>query len=110
MSTIQAMSFSEPRLIAAEDQARADFYALLAHLFYRAPDARLLQAMAVLPGIADDASDELATHWRALAAAAALMPEEALVEEYQALFIGVGRPPVMLYGSFYVAGFMMEKP
>lgn len=110
MSAIQVVSFPEPQQIVVEDQVRADFYALLAHLFYRAPDIRLLQAIALLPGIAGEGSEDLVSSWQALATAAALIPEEAVREEYQTLFIGVGRPPVMLYGSFYLAGFMMEKP
>ena len=36
----QAVKFDSPRSIGAEDQVRADFYALLASLFYRAPDDR----------------------------------------------------------------------
>ncbi|MGH8770944.1 MAG: TorD/DmsD family molecular chaperone, partial [Burkholderiales bacterium] len=33
-----------------------------------------------------------------------------LREEYDQLFIGVGKPDVMLYGSYYLSGFLMEKP
>ncbi|MEQ1517884.1 MAG: molecular chaperone TorD family protein, partial [Usitatibacteraceae bacterium] len=32
------------------------------------------------------------------------------IEEFESLFIGVGRAPVLLYGSFYLAGFLNEKP
>jgi TorA maturation chaperone TorD len=45
-----------------------------------------------------------------LAAASAVVSHEALKEEYEALFVGVGKPPVMLYASYYLSGFMMEKP
>ena len=31
-------------------------------------------------------------------------------DEYEALFIGTGKPEVMLYGSYYLSGFLMEKP
>lgn len=103
---ISAVMFDAPRLIEPEDQARADFYALLASLFYRAPDATLLQAIA----IAEPPSGVLAAAWQKLADASNVVPEDAVQEEYAALFVGVGKPPVMLYGSFYMAGFMMEKP
>jgi TorA maturation chaperone TorD len=33
-----------------------------------------------------------------------------LTDEYQELFIGVGRGELVPYGSWYLTGFMMEKP
>ena len=109
-----AVKFEAPRIISAEDQARADFYALLASLFYRAPDDRLLQSIVIAGEPADgeksEASADLLKTWRALAEASNVVSHDALADEYQAVFVGVGRPPVMLYGSFYMAGFMMEKP
>ena len=109
-----AVRFASPRPIEVEDQARADFYALLASLFYRAPDARLLQSI-VIASPPEDAEKSTASvafckTWEALAGASNLVSAEAVADEYQAVFIGVARPPVMVYGSFYLAGFMMEKP
>ena len=95
----------------AEDQNRADFYALLARLFYAAPDDKLLQAIVISPEpVAGRDDSPLVETWRALAAAASAVTQEALVDEYQQLFIGVGRSDVMLFGSYYLAGFMNEKP
>jgi TorA maturation chaperone TorD len=34
----------------------------------------------------------------------------AAAEEYDALFGGVGKPEVFLYGSYYLSGFLNEKP
>ena len=45
-----------------------------------------------------------------MAAAAKKMDAEAVRDEYERLFIGVGKPEVMLYGSYYLSGFLMEKP
>lgn len=106
----QNITFDSPRVIDVEDQVRADFYALLAHLFSRAPDDRVLQSIVITQEPTDEASTELTKAWRALSAASAVVTHDALVEEYEAVFVGVGRPPVILYGSFYIAGFMMEKP
>lgn len=106
----QTIHFEQPRLIVEEDQVRADFYALLASLFYRAPDDRLLQAIVIAPEPAAESDRNLADAWTALAAASAVVSAEALIEEFETLFIGVGRAPVLLYGSFYQAGFMNEKP
>jgi len=110
-AAVQAVAFDTPRTIAPEDQARADCYALLAALFYAAPDARLLQAIVIAeepPAIGETAP--LAASWRALAAAAAHVTTDALADEYQRVFIGVGVPEVFLFGSHYLAGFMNEKP
>ena len=106
----QAVKFDGPRSISVEDQVRADFYALLASLFYRAPDDRLLQAIVIANEPSAEASDELLPAWRALAQASAVVSHEAVEQEYEAVFVGVGRAPVLLYGSFYLSGFMMEKP
>jgi TorA maturation chaperone TorD len=105
-ATAAAIKFDAPRMVAPEEQSRADFYALLASLFYRAPDDALLQAIVV----ASPPEGSLAESWAALAAASAVVTHDAVSDEHENLFIGVGRPPVMLYGSFYMAGFMMEKP
>ncbi len=110
MSALQAIRFEQPRMIGGEDQARADFYALLANLFYHAPDDRLLQAIMIAPEPAANEAPALAEAWAALAAASGVVTSDALAEEFELLFIGIGRPPVMLYGSYYQAGFMNEKP
>ena len=111
MSVMEAIRFEHPRSIAEEDQARADFYALLANLFYRAPDERLLQAILIAPEPTAAASDHaLVEAWAALAAASGVVTPDALSEEFEMLFIGVGRASVMLYGSYYQAGFLNEKP
>jgi TorA maturation chaperone TorD len=94
--------------VAQEDLARADMYALIARLLY-APDEQLLQAIASADEIIAETAP-LAEAWHALAAAADASDAEAVIDEYEKLFIGVGRPEVMLYGSYYLAGFMMEKP
>ena len=103
--------------IAPEDQARADIYALLARLYADAPDAALLEAIAGSPPLAAAAtleSDEpapcLPEMWDALRAASAAMTADAAAEEYNDLFVGVGKSEVNLHGSHWIAGFMMDKP
>jgi TorA maturation chaperone TorD len=99
-----------PPSVAEEDLARADIYALIARLLY-SPDRQLLQAISCADGIvAETANAPLAEAWRALVAAAGASDAQSVQEEYEKMFIGVGRPEVMLYGSYYLAGFMMEKP
>ena len=110
MSSTQAIRFEQPRSIDEEDQVRADFYALLANLFYRAPDERMLQAIIIAPEPAAESDRALADAWSALARASAVVTPDALNDEFETLFIGVGRAPVLLYGSHFQAGFMNEKP
>ena len=110
MTAAIAQVRSSPPLVAQEDLARAHMYALIARLLY-SPDGQLLRAIATADEIvADNANAPLAEAWHALAAAAQACDAEAVEEEYEKLFIGVGRPEVMLFGSYYLAGFMMEKP
>ena len=95
------------RQVAAEDEARANFYALLARLYADAPDAALLGAIAAAdewPVVASDgAARDLAQSWRMLIAASAAMDAGAAAEEYQDLFIGVGKSAVSLHASAYVS-------
>ena len=110
----QQVKFDNPRHVEPEDQVRADFYALLATLLYRAPDDAILRAIMLSPEpVAEtnsDASAALANTWAALAAASGAVSHDAVDAEYQEAFVGVGRPPVMLFGSFYLSGFMNERP
>jgi TorA maturation chaperone TorD len=104
-----------PRL-EPEDQARADFYALLARLYADAPDAPLLRSIAAAPPLGEAApnpetgDDNLAGAWEMLRAASAAMDPEAAADEYNNLFVGVGKCEVNLHASHWLTGFMMEKP
>jgi TorA maturation chaperone TorD len=97
--------------LTPEDQARADWYALLARLFYAAPDAGLLSNLARADSLATESADNaLDLAWEELVAAASLMEADAIGEEFSALFVGVGNPQINPYASLYLSGFMMEKP
>lgn len=88
------------------DQSRAHEYGLLAILLGRAPTREVLDALRSLQG---DASPLGMAHI-GLAQAAAEADPEALQREYFDLFIGVGRGELLPYGSYYVAGFLHERP
>lgn len=95
--------------LAPEDQARANFYALLSRLFFAPADAGLLTAL----GSADEleAEDEtLATQWRELCAAAAGADADELRDEYETTFIGTGRALITLYASAYSIQYSNEVP
>ncbi|CAJ0712456.1 Chaperone protein TorD [Ralstonia edaphis] len=124
MTDAQPLQFQPPATPpdSAEDLARADLYGLLATLFFRAADADLLQRIAAAPldPTGDDdtapadaeaaASSALTQAWRRLVARAGKTTAAQADDEYTELFIGVGKPEVFLYGSYYQAGFMNEKP
>ncbi len=85
-----------------EDLARADFYALFARLYFSAPDAPLLRMLGQAPLLAAEAdSAAFALAWARLSAAARVMEAQAARDEYEALFGGVGKSLVPLFGSFY---------
>ncbi|MGO4153330.1 TorD/DmsD family molecular chaperone [Cupriavidus sp. YAF13] len=94
----------------AEDTARADLYGLLATLLYRAPDAALLHHIAANRAHGEDAATPLGDAWNDLCDAASVTTAEEAGDEYQELFVGVGKPEVLLYGSYYQTGFLNERP
>lgn len=93
--------------LADEDVLRAQLYKLLAALLARIPDSDLLHRVAQLSG---DSSTELGRALAALADAARTVDPAAVDDEYHELFIGVGRGELMPYGSYYLTGFVYEKP
>lgn len=88
------------------DAARAQEYALLAALLVRAPDAGLLSRISQLRA---DASPLGLAH-AALADAAGRTNAESVEREFFDLFIGLGRGELLPYGSFYLTGFLHERP
>ncbi len=88
---------------------RANVYRLLATLLAAPPGHALLKTLEdVDPGGAEDAPLSLA--WRTLSLAARRATADALDDEYHALFIGVTRGELMPYASWYLTGFVMERP
>jgi len=88
------------------DAARAQEYALLAALLARAPDAGLLEQLASLCG---DATPIGLAH-AAVSDAASRVGLDRVEREYFDLFIGIGRGELLPYGSYYLAGFLYERP
>ncbi|MDN3919892.1 TorD/DmsD family molecular chaperone [Roseateles violae] len=93
-----------------EELARAELYGLLARLWLAPPDAELLEQFQVAVTEAPEPGGYLEAPWQNLVAAMRATTPEAAAEEYEALFGGVGKPEIFLYGSFYLSGFLNEKP
>ena len=93
-----------------EETARAEVYGLLAQLYYAPPTAEVLAALRVAVTDAPAQGAFLEEPWRELVGVARAMTDDAVREEYDALFGGVGKPEVYLFGSHYLSGFLNEKP
>jgi TorA maturation chaperone TorD len=98
------------RALPAEEAARGDFYALLARMLLGAPDAALLATLADAPAIPADGSPELAKAWRDLVDASSVMDADAAAEEFEALFVGVGKAAVSVYAGFYGGAPSIDHP
>jgi TorA maturation chaperone TorD len=94
---------------ATDDRVRAHTYSLLGAVLAASPGTDLL---ALLAGVdpAPQASGDFAAAWRQLAIAAARADAGEVAQEYQDLFIGVGRGEVIPYGSWYMTGFLLDRP
>ncbi len=92
--------------IPEEDLLRADLYNFLGALLARPPEGALLGKVADLQG--DDT--ELGQGISALARLARVTKTATAEREFNALFIGMARGELLPYASFYLTGFLNEKP
>lgn len=103
-----ALHFSAPD--DREELARAEVYGLLASLYYAPPSPDLYGQLRVAVTEAPAAGAFLETNWSELVAAARRLSVAQVDDEYVALFGGVGKPEVFLFGSWFIAGYLNEKP
>jgi len=94
----------------SEELARAELYGLLARLWIAAPDEALMSQFAAAVTEAPQPGGYLEAPWQALVAAMRGRSAAQAAEEYDALFLGIGKPEVFLYASFHLSGFLNEKP
>ncbi|AWN38480.1 TorD/DmsD family molecular chaperone [Methylobacterium radiodurans] len=88
------------------DLLRAEHYDLLAVLLGRAPSQALLDGLAALsPG-----EGALGAATADLRRAAAGTDAATVEREFFELFIGVGRGELLPYASYYLTGFLNERP
>lgn len=97
---------AEQITITPEDRQRADLYNFLGLLLAGPPSEMLLEQCADLGG------DEgpLGTAINALAKIAKLSKPAQVEREFNKLFIGLGRGELLPYASYYLTGFLNEKP
>ncbi|MEO1536873.1 MAG: molecular chaperone TorD family protein [Pseudomonadota bacterium] len=104
--TVQGTTAVEIERAGEEDLLRADFYRLLATLLAKSPSRETLVTCAQLSGDESDLGEGIS----ALSKLATLTSAASVEREYNALFIGLGRGELLPYGSYYLTGFLNEKP
>lgn len=102
MGTIKGCPFE----VLEEDLLRAQVYGLLARLLASPPDREVLDILCAIDGDATPLGEALS----ALAGAARTDSTDALRDEYDRLFVGITRGELVPYTSFYLTGFLNEKP
>lgn len=91
-----------------EQTLRTEIYLVLSALFRSAPSKEMIEFLTSLE--VEPSESAMQKAWIALQQAAKDSNREALEDEYQDLFIGIGRGEVMPFGSWHMTGAMMEKP
>ncbi|MCC1492934.1 molecular chaperone [Cognatishimia sp. F0-27] len=100
------MTAAPDTTISEEDRLRADLYNFLGVILAGPPDDMLLEQTAGLSGDDSDLGQAITT----LAKLAKVSKSKAVESEYTKLFIGLGRGELLPYASYYITGFLNEKP
>ncbi|MGI9350466.1 MAG: TorD/DmsD family molecular chaperone [Rhizobiaceae bacterium] len=93
-------------VISDEDKMRADLYGLLGNVLFLPPTEQVINT---IQGLAGDET-EMGKAFNALAKIALKTPLPEVKDEFDGLFIGMGRGELLPYGSYYLTGFLNEKP
>jgi len=96
--------------IDEEQRYRASAYSLIAALLRSTPDQVMLDRLSGLSQEVSPDGDDLLLAMSTLALSAELHAPASIEEEFHNLFVGLGKGEVVPYGSWYLTGFMMEKP
>lgn len=106
VNSTAVVELDEATSVSAEDRLRADVYRLLARLLSSPVGPAELTVGAGLEGDETDFGRAVET----LAAACRETDARQAASEFQDLFIGLARGEVLPYGSYYLTGFLHEKP
>ncbi len=100
------MIAAEDIKVASEDRLRADLYNFLGLLLSGPPDELLLAQCVGLSGDDSDLGKAIAS----LSRVAKVTKPNKVESEFNALFVGLGRGELLPYASYYLTGFLNEKP
>ncbi len=101
----------DPRMEVNADQAvRINTYRLLATLLAATPSQDVLSLLQQIDAPTNNGDSGMAASWQSLRLAGERTTVEDLSDEYFDLFIGLGRGELVPYGSWYMTGFLLDRP
>ena len=103
---LSSLSTAKSYIIDSEDQLRADMYSFLASLLRKEPSAELVKQITVLES--DDSL--IGKSIKTLSKLASSLDLPTIRDEYVRIFIGVGRGEILPFASYYLTGFLKDKP
>ena len=103
---MSSLNVAKQGAIDSEDQLRADMYSFLANLLRAEPTAELVNQITTLQ------SDEspIGKSIKTLVKLASSLDLPTIRDEYVRIFIGVGRGELLPFASYYLTGFLKDKP
>ena len=103
---MNSINVTKELFIEEEDQLRADMYSFLASLLRAEPSADLVKQLTLLES--DDTPIGKAI--KILKKLASSLDLPSIRDEYVGIFIGVGRGEILPFASYYLTGFLKDKP
>ena len=103
---MSSLNVAKHDLIDSEDQLRADMYSFLASLLRAEPTAELVNQLTILES--DDTP--IGKSIKTLVKLASSLDLPTIRDEYVRIFIGVGRGELLPFASYYLTGFLKDKP
>lgn len=101
----------DPRMEVNADQAvRINTYRLLATLLAATPSQDVLSLLQQIDAPTNNGDSGMAASWQSLRLAGERTTVEDVSDEYFDLFIGLGRGELVPYGSWYMTGFLLDRP
>ena len=101
-----ATEATKGEIVDIEDQHRSSLYALLSKLLSSPPSKDTLNKVRSLVG----GENRIGESINSLSVLSDKLDIKTIEREYHNLFIGVGRGELLPYASFYMTGFLNEKP
>ncbi len=101
-----AVARNDQNSLTEEDRLRAEMYEFLAMMLRQEPSDELIGLVAGLKGD----SSSIGSASTVLATLASKIANDEIRDEYMRLFIGVGRGELLPYASYYLTGFLNDKP
>jgi len=103
LNTSTAQTMPEVR---EEDQLRADMYSFIANMIRTEPSQELIDSVKTLSGD----SSSIGSSIKLISKLASTMHISEIHDEYVNLFLGVGRGELLPFASYYLTGFLNDKP